>query len=236
MEDIFKQLTKSLESEAARKDDIRTLVRVNITPRVRDLQLLLQSIHSSSASVLSKEYLRELSSSCEPIFDALGDTFGELDAMIPEGQRFRYTDLWRQSMQQIVFLTALLHWLVTEELMDVEQLETKFKLSDLRCIRLEVEDYLVGLTQLSNELSRLCRNSVIQGHYDMPGRIAALLNSLFSGFRLMTLKNDIVRKRFDSLKYDLKTVEEVVYDLSIRKLTTPAAASSTDTTNPDSTQ
>ena len=30
-------------------------------------------------------------------------------------------------MQQIVFLTALLHWLVTEELMDVEQLETKFK-------------------------------------------------------------------------------------------------------------
>ena len=27
-----------------------------------------------------------------------------------------------------------------------------------------------------------------------------------------------LRKRFDSIKYDLKKVEEVVYDLSIRKL------------------
>ncbi len=39
-----------------------------------------------------------------------------------------------------------------------------------------------------------------------------------SGFRLLNLKNDGLRKKFDSLKYDLKKVEEVVYDLSIRNL------------------
>jgi hypothetical protein len=32
------------------------------------------------------------------------------------------------------------------------------------------------------------------------------------------LKNDSLRKRFDVLKYDLKKVEEVVYDLTIRGL------------------
>ena len=32
------------------------------------------------------------------------------------------------------------------------------------------------------------------------------------------MKNDNLRKKFDSIKYDLKKVEEVVYDLSIRGL------------------
>ena len=39
-----------------------------------------------------------------------------------------------------------------------------------------------------------------------------------TGFRLLNLKNDGLRKKFDSLKYDMKKVEEVVYDLSIRNL------------------
>lgn len=39
-----------------------------------------------------------------------------------------------------------------------------------------------------------------------------------AGFRLLSLKNDSLRKRFDALKYDVKKIEEVVYDLSIRGL------------------
>lgn len=34
----------------------------------------------------------------------------------------------------------------------------------------------------------------------------------------MNLKNDNLRKRFDALKYDVKKIEEVVYDLSLRGL------------------
>ena len=45
-----------------------------------------------------------------------------------------------------------------------------------------------------------------------------------TGFRLLNLKNDGLRKKFDSLKYDMKKVEEVVYDLSIRGLNKPAVA------------
>ena len=35
---------------------------------------------------------------------------------------------------------------------------------------------------------------------------------------MLNLKNDTLRKKFDGIKYDLKKVEEVVYDLSIRGL------------------
>lgn len=45
--------------------------------------------------------------------------------------------------------------------------------------------------------------------YSMPLEIAMFLNELESGFRLLNLKNDSLRRRFDSLKYDLKKVEQV---------------------------
>ncbi|XP_060588574.1 translin-like [Ruditapes philippinarum] len=66
--------------------------------------------------------------------------------------------------------------------------------------------------------SRLTVNSVTAGDYGRPMRIAKFVGELDSGFRLLNLKNDSLRKRFDGLKYDLKKVEEVVYDLTIRGL------------------
>lgn len=48
--------------------------------------------------------------------------------------------------------------------------------------------------------------------------ISKFVGDLNAGFRLLNLKNDSLRKRFDALKYDVKKIEEVVYDLSIRGL------------------
>lgn len=66
--------------------------------------------------------------------------------------------------------------------------------------------------------SRLAVNSVTSGDYSRPIRISAFMGELNSGFRLLNLKNDSLRKRFDGLKYDIKKIEEVVYDISIRGL------------------
>ena len=64
-------------------------------------------------------------------------------------------------------------------------------------------------------------NCVTSEDYARPEKIAEFINSLNSGFRLLNLKNDNLRKKFDGIKYDLKKVEEVVYDLSIRGLNKP---------------
>ena len=44
------------------------------------------------------------------------------------------------------------------------------------------------------------------GDYARPFRIARFIGELDSGFRLLNLKNDALRKRFDALKYDMKKV------------------------------
>ena len=82
----------------------------------------------------------------------------------------------------------------------------------------QLDDFLMGLCSLSGELARFCVNCVVAGDYGRPKRISTFLTELNAGFRLLNLKNDGLRKRYDSLKYDLKKIEEVVYDLSIRGL------------------
>jgi len=80
------------------------------------------------------------------------------------------------------------------------------------------EDYLHGVITVINELSRLAVNSVTLGDFEAPLRISVFAKEVSTGFSMLNLKNDLLRRRFDSLKYDIKKIEEVVYDISLRKL------------------
>ena len=75
--------------------------------------------------------------------------------------------------------------------------------------------------------SRFAVNSVTAADYGRSFRIAAFVAELDAGFRLLNLKNDSLRKKFDGLKYDLKKIEEVVYDLTIRGLKPASAVTET---------
>lgn len=83
---------------------------------------------------------------------------------------------------------------------------------------LDIEDYLMGVLQMASELSRFATNSVTMGDYERPLQISRFMADLSAGFRLLNMKNDGLRKRFDGLKYDVKKIEEIVYDISIRRL------------------
>ncbi|KAI4467760.1 enhancer of polycomb [Holotrichia oblita] len=92
------------------------------------------------------------------------------------------------------------------------------KTDQLKGFHLDLEDYLMGVLQLTTELSRFAINSVTNGDYDRPLQISRFVAEINAGFRVLNLKNDSLRKRFDVLKYDVKKIEEVVYDLTIRGL------------------
>jgi hypothetical protein len=55
-------------------------------------------------------------------------------------------------------------------------------------------------------------------NYSTPIRINRFIKQLQAGFLMLNLKNDALRSRVDSIKYDVKKVEEVIYDLSLRGL------------------
>ena len=76
----------------------------------------------------------------------------------------------------------------------------------------------MAMTDITEELSRLSMNSVTMGDIDLTVRISSFIKDLFAGFQLLNLKNDTLRRRVDAVKYHVKKVEDVIYDLSLRNL------------------
>lgn len=101
-------------------------------------------------------------------------------------------------------------------------------LKDRDAFHLTIEEYLLALIDLTQDLSRLATNAVTHGDFGLPMVISAFVKDLFAGFQLLNLKNDILRKRADAVKYDVKRVEDVVYDLSLRGLVARPGAGDAD--------
>jgi len=114
-------------------------------------------------------------------------------------------------------------------------------LKDRDVFHLTIEEYLQSLISLIDELvrllhyslfssksmnisvlishqARLARNSVTLGNYTRPLLISQFIKDLHAGFQILNLKNDSLRRRSDSIKYKVREVEDVVYDLSLRGL------------------
>ena len=71
-----------------------------------------------------------------------------------------------------------------------------------------IEEYLHSLISLIEELARLAVNSVTLGDYHRPLEISQFVKDLHAGFQLLNLKNDTLRKRSDSIKYNVcRTVD-----------------------------
>uniref|UniRef100_A0A8C5JUJ8 Translin n=7 Tax=Neoaves TaxID=3078114 RepID=A0A8C5JUJ8_JUNHY len=143
-----------------------------------------------------------------------------LKTKFPADQYYRFHEHWRFVLQRLVFLAAFVVYLESETLVTREAVAEilGIEADRERGFHLDIEDYLSGVLTLASELARLAVNSVTAGDYSRPLRISTFINELDSGFRLLNLKNDSLRKRYDGLKYDVKKIEEVVYDLSIRGL------------------
>jgi len=211
--EVFSVYGDHLGEESATREKLQLAVKA-VEKESRKVYNILQYIHRPGAEI------PKILEKCESMFPDIHTALKNLDDVIPEGGYWKYQNVWNNTVSWLSFLGSLILYLRTDALPEMPQVTELIGLKSdkMKILRLDIEEYLLGLIQLCNELSRLAVNSVTNEDYQRPLRIKNFLNSLYTGFRMLNLKNDNLRKRFDSIKYDLKKVEEVVYDLSIRKL------------------
>ncbi|XP_031503375.1 uncharacterized protein LOC116266346 isoform X3 [Nymphaea colorata] len=211
MERQFEDFRALLDDSGSVRERIRSVVsEVELVARVMQSNLLL--VHHALVSPEVLEKAKVQISTLQALFKQLSDIIGERP-----GQYYRYHGDWRGETQSVVSSLAFLHWLETENLLTHAEAEEKLGL-DPSQFCLDIEDYLIGLCFMSNELPRFVVNQVTAGNYDCPRKVLKFLTDLHAAFRLLNLRNDFLRKKFDSLKYDLRRVEEVYYDVKIRGL------------------
>ncbi|CEP08424.1 hypothetical protein [Parasitella parasitica] len=209
---FFNDLQQSLEKESNRKDEIRTTVK-ELDRACRQLNATLNQVHADPSGPVPNID-----------FTQVRETLQTLSKLIPDNEFFKYNDLWSRSTQQAVFLIVFKSYLDQGKIINIiptveETLQVKVDIhNDLNEFHIQLEDILHAYISLINDLSRLCVNSVTVGDYERPLTISKHVKDLSAGFQILNLKNDILRKRFDSIKYDVKKIEEVVYDITLRGL------------------
>lgn len=176
---------------------------------------------------------------------AVIDALGKLKTAASNVPYYKYFYVWDSCMQDSIYVVLLsacvlnLEFVLLTPTEVAEKINVPFETSDKessgkRARQVNTlpffftpEQYLQAVITVGNELSRLAVNAVthsttISSDIDtcliVPNAVDKFLKELMAGFMTLNLKNDSLRRRFDSLKYDVKKVEDVVYSLSLRKL------------------
>ncbi|CAE6466924.1 unnamed protein product [Rhizoctonia solani] len=206
--DDLDKLSRDFEAESELRDTIRKEV------------LELDRKSRNATGIMS---LRPLIESSSLVVNSCREELAKIASAVPPNQFWRWKDMWTRSLQNIIFVAVLNEYLVTERLLTLPECEQLLGVNAEWRGRFQIpsEDYLHGIIALVNELSRLAVNTVTLGDFSRPVQISVFVRDLYSGFSLLNLKNDSLRRRFDSLKYDMKKIEEVLYDVSLRKLVPP---------------
>ncbi|XP_074684864.1 translin isoform X1 [Strix aluco] len=222
--DMFIALQGVLTADQDIREEIRKVVQA-LEQTAREILTLLQGVHQGAG-------FQDIPKKCQKAREHFGTVRTQLESLktkFPTDQYYRFHEHWRFVLQRLVFLAAFVVYLESETLVTREAVAEilGIEADRERGFHLDIEDYLSGVLTLASELARLAVNSVTAGDYSRPLRISTFINELDSGFRLLNLKNDSLRKRYDGLKYDVKKIEEVVYDLSIRGLNKEATVEPT---------
>ncbi len=81
----------------------------------------------------------------------------------------------------------------------------------------DAEHYLLGICDLTGELGRKAINSVTKGDFKTPVLIRNLVGEIYHQFQLMDLRTSELRKKADSIKYDLKKLEDLALQLKLKE-------------------
>uniref|UniRef100_H3A8E0 Translin n=1 Tax=Latimeria chalumnae TaxID=7897 RepID=H3A8E0_LATCH len=214
--EMFITIQSSLTADQDIRDEIRKVVQV-LEQTAREILTVLQSVHQTSG-------FKDIPVKCQKAreyFSTVRSHLATLKTKFPGDHYYRFETFYRSYASAPANFVGLFFILFNspvtvykEVAPQSQRLGKKLNLKKtMHFIERSCVTKLFCLLQ-----SRLAVNSVTAGDYSRPLRISSFINELDSGFRLLNLKNDSLRKRYDGLKYDVKKIEEVVYDLSIRGL------------------
>ncbi|EXJ77206.1 hypothetical protein A1O3_10364 [Capronia epimyces CBS 606.96] len=214
---IFSSLQTKIDQEQAIRDELRTHVEA-LSKQGRLTQSILSRIHNTPTDELEASVLA-------PCYDALLEqtkTVKELAQSASQYPFYKWNSIWQRDIQAVISSLQLCDWLKDGNLLTLEEvgqrLDVPVNLKSEDAFHITVEDYLLALTSTIEELARLAPNAVTLGDYARPLQISKFVKDVHAGFQLLNLKNDILRRRADGVKYSVKKVEDVVYDLSLRGL------------------
>ena len=107
------------------------------------------------------------------------------------------------AMQEYVEAVAFLEFIKNNKIPTRKELKT------------EIEPYLCGLCDLTGELVRKAVNSAINKNTSEVIKIREFIDQLYGEMLMFDFRNGEMRKKYDSIKWNLKKVEDIILEVKI---------------------
>ncbi|MFW6220243.1 MAG: translin family protein [Nanoarchaeota archaeon] len=146
----------------------------------------------------------DLNSAKKKINDAK-KIINELKKLINSNKKLLSVNAFSQGMQEYCEAVCYLGYI-----------ENK-KITPNSIIKADYEDYLLGLCDLTGELTRKAVVLAIEKKYDEIEKIKLIIKNIFENFLDLKIRNSELRKKSDAIKWNLKKIEEIIYDINIKK-------------------
>ena len=91
------------------------------------------------------------------------------------------------------------------------------KIPTASSLKIDNENYLMGLCDLTGELGRKAVNGVIRKNFKQAVEIRELVDEIYGEFLKLNLRNSELRKKSDQIKWNLKKLEDIVFELKLKE-------------------
>ncbi|MBU0629101.1 MAG: hypothetical protein KKC75_07975 [Nanoarchaeota archaeon] len=168
------------------------LDRENLIKKARDvLKLAKQVIYS-----VHRKDMEEAADSVAVLKKAKE----ELDKIASAHEYLPYEGSYSEAMQE--YVEALAYFIFVKDK----------KIPTMGSLKVNEEDYLMGICDLTGELTRKAVTIAHKEDKEVE-KIKELVEELFGEFIKIDMRNGNLRKKADSIKWNLKKLEEVMYDI-----------------------
>ncbi|CAB4478972.1 Translin [Rhizophagus irregularis] len=206
---LFTSLRVTLDHHYDRKERIVKQSR-DITGLSKKLIFLA---HRSNQKSL-KSILEEAETKKKEILELFQKVSCELEGI----NYYKYHKSISPAIQEFIEAISFLEYLEHNRLISMNDVELNFRdKSGNQYLQVTVEDYVLGIADLTGELMRYAINSVGKGDHDRALQVCKFLRSLKSDYDLLKVSGySLLGRKLDGIKTNLAKVEDACYALTIR--------------------
>jgi translin len=151
---------------------------------------------------LSRDIIKESKLVIYAIHRGDKPSLDKIKSMVTKLNREHATGIEKTAMQEYVEAACFYHFVFDKKL------PTRIEL------KVDTESYLLGVCDLTGELMRKAVKDVIEGRKENALGITKVVEEIYGEFLQFDLRNGELRKKSDSIKWNLQKLEQLSLDIS----------------------
>lgn len=181
----FEEIRKKLEMYDSKREEL--------IKKARDLLKI-------SKQVIYSVYRCDLKEASE-LVDRAEKIKKELDKIADFDKKLLFEGSYSEACQEYSEAMAYYYFMKERRLPGISELNVDY------------EDYLMGICDLTGELTRMAVAMATKRKFKDAEKIKDFVDKIYGEFLKFDLRNGNLRKKYDALKWNLKRLEEVMYDI-----------------------